>query len=325
MVVEVLIKSMFFANNTNNLLSKDAISILSPLRIKLEIMRDTPFLGIIKDLNSLKEGRENLMIQKTVLVWTEKAEDSDSLSELDSLHGNPSKQVFGNFENNKNAGGQLIYAGLSLPDIRLIGVVVGTLLNDLKRKNPAELRLEMEEKELDAMEAEVLRRNTDATEVRFTTTRDTRTDSLASFSGTESTVLNPPILVEENRHLTQFDDYWEDFPTNLQVVVGLADTRLALVNNVMGIPLLSLLLKDTSVNVSQITNVEGLFVSASLVIQGSYFNHADHLWDPLIETTAVQVEVRKSLDPVEEATKVSVALHYVFLLWGMLAKAEMHT
>ncbi|GMH83022.1 hypothetical protein TrST_g613 [Triparma strigata] len=343
MVMELLCRSMFFANQ-GNLRPSDAISLISPFRLKLDIQSLLPCLSV--GLGGTPS--EAAVIKKTVLLWTERADHSSELSELDALHGDVEKAEFGTpgmqTTSGLVAGGggdrfdvsTLIDLGLSLPDIKLMAVVIKALITDLKRSNSSST----EDDELESTQHSATDVDDDKSAVSFSS--PARKSSSRSTSGSKPNLLSPSVIGTKSpgsetpnseKRLSPSSSFnnFNNMPTtpfksspgqlkqplapqtsfagvltNMQVLIGLSPTRISFINNVMGIPLCSVLLSDMNVTMSRVPRLEGLRVYGTVSLGGSYFNHLAHRWDPLVETTTLEVDVAKELK--SQKTKAKVAL-----------------
>ncbi|GMI17545.1 hypothetical protein TrLO_g14806 [Triparma laevis f. longispina] len=331
MVMELLCRSMFFANQ-GNLRPSDAISLVSPFRLKLDMQTLLPCLSV--GLGGTPS--EAAVIKKTVLLWTERADHSSELSELDALHGDVEKAEFGTPGLQTTSGlvsggggdridaSTLIDLGVSLPDIKLIGVVVKALITDLKRNSSNN---KDDDEGIDSSQHSTDDADEEKSVESFSS--PARKSSSRSRSGSKPNLLSPSLAAMPESTLSPSSSFnsmstpFKNSPgqmkqplapqtsfagvlTNVQVLIGLSPTRVSFINNVMGIPLCSILLSDMNVTMSRVPRLEGLRVYGMVTLGGSYFNHLAHRWDPLVETTTLEVDVAKELKT--QKTKAKVAL-----------------
>ena len=345
LMVEVLVRSLFFASRSN-LNPSNAISLASPFRLGLDIATSLPYMN-----DEVKEGIQDApVIKKTVLFWSSKADFNGKLSELDSLHGDKEKKSpfempsfncgTRNNGNDDDSGtrddeethekSRLIDLSLSLPDIRLVGIIIGTLLMDLKG-NPAVNAGDQNNCKSDAplrgrnrSMSSISSAKSIVSEVSLPSGDDPsgvggiRMTSSVQKGGKNgvspkelacaSSDIDPPPFAVNVREgsLDNAKVGFEGVPTNTQVLAGLSNMRLAFINNVLGIPLLSTRLTDCSVTLSTVSEEEGTSIYSHLTVQGSYFNHLAHRWDPLIETTTVEVDIGKELNSKKTVVSVNV-------------------
>jgi hypothetical protein len=199
----------------------------------------------------------------------------------------------------------LICIGLSLPDIQLIAIVVRTFIKDLKRGRRAagtragegdtavseaysasaadaddsdsvdsldpsstNKRLPRNSFSAAGTSAEAIVRRTSKQNLLISTSHANlvQMQAMEGAAAAAAAPTPPPPAAESRPPPT---NYFDGVPTNLQVLVGLSNMRVAFVNNVMGIPLLSALIRDASTTVSRVPKLEGLAVDSVLTIQGT--------------------------------------------------------